>query len=240
MALTATFGTPTERGLEVVLPFVVSADATPAVRSINYSSVRITKDENSIENLDFDFVLINTAVNNFACVFRFDAETRNKFTVEIDGHAYNNGTSEAITSSASALLDVDTRSPILIYPDDDLAFRRRGDIIDVIQTFNRTTKFVNPTEVYGPDATYADFFYVSRNLSSFPALFINVAESVLTKEIPEILPGGDWETFTQASDPSSLFLLRYSEVPDSLSGALDVRVKRGSVSSDILIPQAVR
>ncbi|MCY4584206.1 MAG: hypothetical protein OXE50_15630 [Chloroflexi bacterium] len=237
MALIATFGTPKEKDLNVIVPVAITKQgSTPSVKNIPVSSVVVTKHSSSvgaIENVGLS--VIYKAVNSFELVFDCDVNIQIAFTLSIDGYTFDGSSIDELESSNSINISVDTREPTIVYPTGKFAYVKRDDVIDFIMFFNRKTKLRDPVEVFNSQsAVYADLFYTSVMGLPQPTVYISASDQSYPDTIPEELPVGAWSAFSQSSDPSRLYVVRYSEIPESISGSFDILLKPGTVSSDIL------
>ena len=124
MALTATFGTPTDETTKVTIPVTVTTSGNPcSVHVLSHSSVQILSRQNKTDTIDLiEFSVFCEGANQFSIVAQRIDDYCGGFAVDIEGYAYchsSNTMGQVISAEAIEIPPPkDAPTPDFIFPDE--------------------------------------------------------------------------------------------------------------------------
>ena len=232
IAVAATWGTPDytvdDEDGQIAIPITFASGVV--IEDLSVFQVTPVSPLTDDDLRELDFSLSKTSDTDWTLTLTFPLDLDGDVEVDITGEVFKitSMVNDSVTISALTLT-VNTLIPEVIRRV-QLGTYTHGEMYDVIWRLNVEVEFYDPRQLFNnPSATEQNFFVFSGAQLGTPMVYVYTNTGFPSLPLPETL-SADWELLFKmnaSTPPSSVLLMRYSDVPDTAVGATLVEVKNG-------------
>lgn len=225
MAITVTFGTVEyKEGGIVEIPVTFSESVIAPSKTV-FSIIRVSGDD--LDGVEYQLFKLGA---EYRVAVSLPPNRKGSFKITTRGSVLKADNSWDTLTEVELTVNYDTSVPKLKNYDIPADYTA-GGIFDVLLEYDVDCTLADPTEEYGADATYLDFFIFEGANLGVPNFYRKTDNMFPTPPLPAELPA-DWTQDDLQTADARIYLLRWYPV-ERATGIFNMTIKPGFVRGPV-------